>query len=57
MNEKVTCIQIGMLNDEKYSKMIEQSRRVYSPEGIAPCLNTCGGGNLEPKVVVNERKP
>ena len=25
--------------------------RVYSPFGIAPCLNTCGGGGLEPKIM------
>jgi len=27
-------------------------KRVYSPEGKAPTLNTMGGGNREPKVVV-----
>lgn len=26
--------------------------RVYSTEGIAPCLNCCGGGGLEPKIIV-----
>ena len=30
--------------------MHEQSRRVYSEEGIAPAMHTCGGGNTEPKV-------
>ena len=25
--------------------------RVYDPEGIAPCLNTCGGGNRMPKII------
>lgn len=29
-----------------------QQDRVYSPEGICPALNTVGGGNLEPKIVV-----
>lgn len=28
------------------------SRRVYSGEGVAPTIHTCGGGNLEPKVIV-----
>lgn len=26
--------------------------RVYSPNGIAPCLNTVGGGNLEPMILI-----
>lgn len=26
--------------------------RVYSPEGLAPCLNTTGGGNREPMILV-----
>lgn len=29
-----------------------QQDRVYDPDGIAPCLNTVGGGNLEPKIVL-----
>lgn len=34
-----------------------QSGRVYSVNGIAPTLNTCGGGNLEPKIIeAKERK-
>lgn len=32
-----------------------QQDRVYSPEGICPALNTVGGGNLEPKIVVYPR--
>ena len=49
------CVVVGNLQDEKYSKMIESSRRVYSSEGIAPTIHTCGGGNTEPKVAVKER--
>lgn len=26
--------------------------RVYHPDGIAPCLNTVGGGNLEPMILI-----
>lgn len=32
--------------------MHEQSKRVYSADGIAPTLHTNGGGNLEPKVYI-----
>lgn len=28
-----------------------QRGRIYSADGISPCLNTCGGGNLEPKIL------
>lgn len=50
MNEDVKTIVEGMLSDGKWQKMHEQSRRVYSIDGIAPTLHTCGGGNLEPKI-------
>lgn len=43
-------IHIADLCSEKFKKMHEQSRRVYSEEGIAPAMHTCGGGNTEPKV-------
>ena len=29
----------------------ESANRVYSPEGVAPTLNTCGGGGLQPKIL------
>ena len=38
-----------------YDKMHDQSGRVYHPEGIAPTLHTCGGGNLEPKIIQRAR--
>ena len=28
-----------------------QRNRVYDTNGISPCLNCCGGGNLEPLIV------
>lgn len=46
------CVGIGILNDEKYSKMHDVSRRVHSPDGIAPTIHSCGGGNTEPKILV-----
>ena len=47
------CILYGILNDEKYQKMHDISRRVYDPNGIAPTIHCVGGGNLEPKIVEN----
>ncbi len=49
------CVVLGSLADEKYSKMIESSRRVHCADGIAPTVHTCAGGNTEPKVAVEER--
>ena len=28
---------------------------VFDKQGISPCINTCGGGNREPMVVVKEK--
>ena len=42
-------IQIGTAVDINGHDIL---KRVYSPEGKAPTLNTMGGGNREPKVVV-----
>lgn len=50
------CILYGILNDEKYKKMHDISRRVYDPNGIAPTIHCVGGGNLEPKIAVNSSK-
>lgn len=33
----------------------ESMRRIYSVESYAPCVNTCQGGNLEPKTLLNNR--
>ena len=43
-------IHVADLCSEKFQRMHEQSRRVYSEDGIAPAMHTCGGGNTEPKV-------
>lgn len=49
-------IHIADLCSEKFSKMHDQSRRVYDENGIAPAMHTCGGGNTEPKVSRNNLK-
>lgn len=48
------CIQVGTLHGEAWDKMHEQSRRVYSPEGVAPTIHTMGGGGQEIKIAVRE---
>ncbi len=48
--------QAMTLSGGKWDKINESCRRVYSEDGIAPTLHTCGGGNTEPKVVFEERR-
>lgn len=57
MANKARCIQLGNIAVGK-SWDNPQSGRIYSVDGIAPTLNTCGGGeNLEPKIFeIKERK-
>lgn len=47
----IKCECVGMLGGEKYEKMHDIARRVYDTNGIAPTQHTCGGGNLETKIV------
>lgn len=55
MANKVRCIQLGNIAVGKNWDN-PQSGRIYSVDGIAPTLNTCGG-NLEPKILeIKERK-
>ena len=57
MANKARCIQLGNIAVGK-SWDNPQSGRIYSVDGIAPTLNTCGGGGkLEPKILeIRERK-
>lgn len=57
MANKVRCIQLGNIAIGK-SWDNPQSGRIYSVDGIAPTLNTCGvGAILEPKILeIKERK-
>lgn len=51
MNEDITTKVAFSLNEGKWANMHEQSRRVYDTDGIAPTQHTCGGGNLETKIL------
>ena len=52
------CVEVGSLIGGKWDKMHDVSRRVYSGDGCAPTIHTCGGGNTEPKVIagIGEKK-
>src|SRR5699024_1681787 len=40
--------QIGNISNSNSSWSNPQTGRIYSPDGISPTLNTCGGGQREP---------
>jgi DNA (cytosine-5)-methyltransferase 1 len=44
-----TLILAGNLKEDGRS---ESSSRVYDPIGMCPTINTCGGGGLEPKIII-----
>ncbi len=52
--EEIKCEQVGMLSGDRYDKLHDISRRVYSAEGIAPTVHTMGGGQQELKILVPE---
>lgn len=54
MND-IKCEQVATLQG-KFSRMFEQSRRVYGIDGLYPSIHTCGGGNTEIKVGYEEKK-
>ena len=43
--------QIGNISEGNSSWGNPQTRHIYSAEGISPTLNTCGGGQREPKII------
>ena len=49
--EEIKCKQVGVLDGGKWDKMHDISKRVYDVNGLSPTLHTCGGGNLEPKIL------
>lgn len=44
-------IQIGNFC-QRANRNNPNNGRVYHPNGIAPAINTMGGGNLEPHIIV-----
>lgn len=47
-------IQVGNLYPDTPRFKNRTMGRVYDTKGIAPTINTCGGGGREPKIVVYE---
>lgn len=44
-------IIIGMM-DNTIDHTFESANRIYDIHGIAPTINTCGGGGLQPKILI-----
>lgn len=44
---------IGQM-DNMIDHTFESANRVYDVEGVAPTLNTCGGGGLQPKILESQ---
>lgn len=53
MSNKI--IQLGNIRKDSKNFTNPQTGRIYSVDGIAPTLNTCQGGDRQPKVLVNMR--
>lgn len=49
--------QLGNISAGNSSWENPQTGRIYSAEGISPTLNTCGGGQREPKIVSERAEP
>lgn len=49
--ENMSEIKIIGKMDNKEDNSFESANRVYDETGIAPTINTCGGGGLQPKVI------
>lgn len=50
-DQKGVIIKVGSLSGGTWDKRHESSRRVYSPEGICPCIPTAQGGGITPKIL------
>ncbi len=52
--DEAKCKQIGKLQGERWERMHDLCRRVYSPSGLSPTIPTMGGGHQDPKIIVPE---
>lgn len=47
--------QIGNMDNDRENFKNPQCGRVYDSEGLSPTINTCQGGQREPKIIVSMR--
>ena len=40
--------------DNTIDHTLESANRVYDTKGLSPTVNTCGGGGLQPYILVKE---
>jgi hypothetical protein len=52
MNNVVNELRLLISLDESLYRNNERNRRIYSIFGLVPTLTTCGGGGIEPKIVI-----
>lgn len=43
--------------DNTIDHTFESANRIYDINGIAPTMNTCGGGGLQPKILEIKNEP
>ncbi len=53
LSEKPKVIQLN--KNEDWGKQPRQQNRIYSTEGLSPCLMSSSGGGLEPKIIQKPR--
>lgn len=55
-HSKILVHQLGNISNNQASTNFKnpQCGRVYDSQGCSPTLNTCGGGNHQPKVIVED---
>lgn len=54
--QQIKIEQVGNFMDDKGRDFKNpQCGRVYDPEGLSPTLNTCQGGNRQPKIIIKDR--
>ena len=56
VKETGRVIQVGNLFPDTKTFKNKTVGRVYSTSGISPTINTCGGGQREPRIIVNEEE-
>lgn len=56
MKTENNVVQLFLLEGAMWDKIYECAKRVYSIHGIAPTVNTCGGGHREVKVLIEDSR-